>query len=235
MLKAIQQLSQTGARARAQQLLAMLQNLIENMQTGAGSGGGSGGQPDKALGDAMKGLGDVIGKQRQLLDKSLREGQGAGDPKDGGGKGLATQQGQLRQDLDRIEKGLGGRKLPGGDKLGEAQHEMDNAQGALGAQEFERAGDAQKNALEDLKQGADKLAQEMMKQGGEGSGEQQQEGEDPLGRSQGANGGNEVKLPDQSQLQRARAILQELRRRASEPGRSREELDYIDRLLREFE
>lgn len=231
MLKAIQQLAQTGARGKAQQMLAMLQNLLENMHSGAGSGGG---QVDKALGEAMKGMGDVIGRQRQLLDKSLREGQGAGNPADGGGKGLAGQQGKLREDLGGIEKGLGGRKLPGADKLGEAEREMGNAQEALGAQAFERAADAQKNALEALKEGAGQLAGEMMKQSGDTGGQQ---GDDPLGRAQGANGGtgSDVKLPDQSQLARARAILQELRRRASEPGRPKEELDYIDRLLKEFE
>jgi len=54
----------------------------------------------------------MIGRQRQLLDKSLREGQGAGDPKDGGGKGLSAQQDRLREDLGRIEKGLGSRNFP---------------------------------------------------------------------------------------------------------------------------
>jgi hypothetical protein len=229
MLKAIQQLAQTGARAKAQELLSMLQNLLENMHPG---GTGSG-QPDKAMSGAMKALGDVIGRQRQLLDKSLREGQGAGDPKDGGGKGLAGQQGRLRQDLDRILKGLGNRKLSGGGKFGEAGREMGNAQDSLGQQSFDRAGDAQKNALEDLKQGAGQLAQQMMKQNG---GSEGQEGQDPLGRAEGANGrtGGDTKLPSASALERARKILEELRRRAAEPGRPKEERDYIDRLLRMF-
>ena len=46
--------------------------------------------------------------------------------------------------------------------------------------------------------------------------------------------GGSVKLLDASTLQCARAILQELRGYAAEPGRSRQELDYIDRLLKEF-
>ena len=57
--------------------------------------------------------------------------------------------------------------------------------------------------------------------------------EDPLGR--GPTGpGSGVKLPDANALARARDILQELRRRAGERGRPPQELDYIDRLLREF-
>ena len=44
----------------------------------------------------------------------------------------------------------------------------------------------------------------------------------------------DVKLPDKSDLQRAREILQELRRRAGENQRPRYELDYLDRLLKRF-
>ncbi len=232
MLKAIQQLAQTGARAKAQELLAMLQNLLENMRPG---GAGSG-QPDKALSGAIQGLGDIIGRQRQLLDKSLRQGQGAGDPKDGGGAGLANQQGKLHEDLGRILKGLGGRKLPGGDKFGQAGQAMGDAHDALGRQDFGSASDAQKNALQALEQAAGQLAQEMMKQGGQGQNGQSQGAEDPLGRSSGANGGvgGDTKIPAASEIQRARQILEELRRRAAQPGRSKQELDYIDRLLREF-
>ena len=192
-------------------------------------------QRDKALSGAIQGLGDVIGRQRQLLDKSLRQGEGAGDPKDGGAQGLAGQQGKLRSDLDRLLKGLGGRKLPGSDKLGDAGRAMGDAQNSLGQQDFNGAEGAQKNALEALKEGAGQLAQELMKQSGQGN-SQDQQGQDPLGRAEGANGsvGGTVKLPDASTLERARAILQELRRRAAQPGRSKQELDYIDRLLKEF-
>jgi uncharacterized protein (TIGR02302 family) len=234
MLKAIQQLAQTGAREKAQELLSMLQNLLENMHPG-GAGGGQG-QADMALGGAIQGLGDIIGRQRQLLDKSLRQGEGAGDPKDGGAKGLAEQQGKLREDLDRLLKGLTGHKLPDGNKFGDAGQAMGDAHDALGKQDYGSASDAQKNALESLKQAAGQLAQEMMKQGSQNQNGPGQEGQDPLGRSTGANGGTggETKIPAASEIQRARKILQELRRRAAQPGRSKQELDYIDRLLREF-
>jgi Domain of unknown function (DUF4175) len=46
-------------------------------------------------------------------------------------------------------------------------------------------------------------------------------------------GGN-VKIPDQSDLARAREILEELRRRAGEASRAPQELDYIERLLKQF-
>ncbi len=43
-----------------------------------------------------------------------------------------------------------------------------------------------------------------------------------------------MKIPDKSTLERAREILKELRKRAAERGRPKEELDYIDRLLKQF-
>jgi hypothetical protein len=226
-------------------MLAMLQSLIENMHLGSGSGqGGPGGAGSKALSGAIQGLGDIIGRQRQLLDKSFREGQGAGDPKDGGGKGLAQQQNKLRQDLDKITKGLNGQMTQTPKSLGDAGREMGEAQNELGTNQFEGAGAAQKGVLDALRDSAKALAQELMKRNGQGTGQgngngkDQGEGnEDPLGREEGAGSGGAggtVKLPDQSELRRARSILEELRKRAAQPGRSKEELDYIDRLLKQF-
>jgi uncharacterized protein (TIGR02302 family) len=232
MLKAIRQLAQTGARGKAQELLAMLQNMLENMRAAGTSGAGQG---DKALSGAMQGLSGMIGKQRELLDKSLRQGEGAGDPKDGGGRGLAAEQGKLHQDLDRLLKGLSGRKVPGRENFDSASRAMGEAQGALGQQNFNDAGQAQKNALENMKNAASQLAQALAKEMGQ-DGKQGQEGQDPLGRAAGANGGvdGNVRLPNASELRHARAILEELRRRAAQPGRPKQELDYIDRLLRDF-
>ncbi len=237
LLKMIQQLAQTGARAQAEQLLAMLQSLLENMHmANGGAGGGSGGNPgDKSLSDAIQGLSDLMGRQRQLLDKTFRERQGAGDPKDGGAKGLAQQQSKLHDDLGNVLKGLGDQKIPAPDTLGQAGHEMGDAQGQLGSGTFDGAGEAQQNALNDLRAGADALAKSLMKRDGQNSG-QGGAGEDPLGRAEGTSGtgtGN-VKIPDQSEIERARSILQELRRRAAQRGRPQQELDYYDRLLKEF-
>jgi hypothetical protein len=81
----------------------------------------------------------------------------------------------------------------------------------------------------------------MMAQNGQqpGQGEQQQGQQkfDPLGRPLDQNGsmaGGIVKLPDQSDLARAREILEELRRRAGEASRAQQELEYIERLLKQF-
>ena len=60
---------------------------------------------------------------------------------------------------------------------------------------------------------------------------------DPLGRPMrgaGADAGGDVEVPDKASLQKAREILDELRRRAGQRTRPRPERDYIDRLLRRF-
>ncbi len=237
MLKAIEQLAQTGAREQAAQMLAMLQNMLENMQMMAGQGGGKSGQSpqDKALSDAIGKLGDLMGKQRALLDKTLRQQEGAGDPKDGGAKGLAKKQGELRDALKEIQKGLGAQNQKP-DNLGRAGQSMGNAQGQLNGNDMESASNSEKNALDAMRSGADQLAKALMNRQGQGM--QGRSGEsDPLGREEGGTGamfGNNVKVPDQMTLERARSILKELRRRAAERGRPKEELDYIDRLLKEF-
>jgi anti-anti-sigma regulatory factor len=43
-----------------------------------------------------------------------------------------------------------------------------------------------------------------------------------------------VKVPGEIDVQRARRILDELRRRFADPARPQIELDYIERLLKDF-
>jgi hypothetical protein len=235
LLNAIQQLAQSGNRAQAAQLLALLQSLLENLHmTTAGNGDGSNAPQDKALSDAIQGLGDLMGKQRGLLDKTFRDEQGGG--KNGGA--LSQEQGRLRDQLGKALEGLKGRKgLPR--ELGDAGREMGQSQQQLNGNDLAGSSDMQKQTLESLRKGAGALAQQLMEEqaGRAGNGRGADEAQDPLGRAEGnagGNFGNGVKLPSQSELQRARSILEELRRRAAERGRPKEELDYIDRLLKEF-
>lgn len=225
LMQAIQQLSASGNREQAAQTLAALQSMLENMRM-AQSGNGKGtGQQNKELNQAIQEYGDLMGEQRALMDKTLRQQQGKGDPKDGGAQGLAKQQDELRQKLGRSMQKLG--KL--GEGLGKAGQAMEQAQRSLNGHDLSNARNAQENALAEMRAGADALAKQM--QGSDLAGQQGQE--DPLGRGP-VGPGNGVKLPDANDLARARDILQELRRRAGERGRPPQELDYIDRLLREF-
>ena len=233
LLKAIQQLAQSGNRAQAQQLLSLLQNLLENLRlSGTGAGGGSANNPqNKALKDAIQGLGQLMGRQRGLLDKTFRGQQGeAVKPND-----LQKEQGDIKNQLEGILKGLGGQKIPAPNDLGRAGRSMGQSEQDLGSNDLPGSSVDQKNALDALRSAASELANKLMQQMGQ---DQPDRGnEDPLGRKEGANGSSvngDVKVPTQSELQRARGILMELRRRAGERGRPQQELDYIDRLLKQF-
>ncbi|HUO03448.1 MAG TPA: DUF4175 family protein [Rhizomicrobium sp.] len=227
MMKAIQQLAASGNREAAAQMLAALQNMLENMQIAkSNSGNGQGGdQQNSELNQAIQQYGELMGQQRALMDKTLRQQQGNGDPRDGGAQGLAKQQDQLRQKLNQAMQKLGKR----GEALGKAGQAMDQAQKSLSGKDLSNASNAENNALQELRKGADALAKEMQN----GTNSQQTGKEDPLGRGQ-TGPGNMVKLPDANDLARARDILQELRRRAGQRFRPQQELDYLDRLLKEF-
>jgi uncharacterized protein (TIGR02302 family) len=227
MMKAIQQLAASGNRDAAAQMLAALQNMLENMQIAkSASGNGQGGeQQNSELNQAIQQYGELMGQQRALMDKTLRQQQGNGDPKDGGAQGLAKQQDQVRQKLNQAMQKLGKR----GEALGKAGQAMEQAQKSLSGKDLSNAGNAENNALQELRKGADALAKEMQN----GANSQQTGKEDPLGRGQ-TGPGNMIKLPDANDLARARDILQELRRRAGQRSRPQQELDYLDRLLKEF-
>ena len=80
----------------------------------------------------------------------------------------------------------------------------------------------------------------QMGQGQQATGQGPNTGEqDPFGRAPNdatpGQAEGDVVIPDTGDLKRAREIRDELRRRASERSRPEVELDYIDRLLRQFE
>jgi hypothetical protein len=90
------------------------------------------------------------------------------------------------------------------------------------------------------------MAQSMQQQMGQGPGSGQpggrqsraQQETDPLGRPMRSRGeyndDTTVKVPGEIDVQRARRILEELRRRFGESFRPQLELDYLERLLRDF-
>ncbi|MGC2643830.1 MAG: DUF4175 family protein, partial [Pseudolabrys sp.] len=96
-----------------------------------------------------------------------------------------------------------------------------------------------------MRKGAQGLAQSMQQQGmgpgpngrpGRGQARAQQD-TDPLGRPmRGRDYGDDltVKVPGEIDAQRARRILEELRKRFGESSRPQLELDYIERLLKDF-
>jgi uncharacterized protein (TIGR02302 family) len=225
MLEMIKKLTQAGERQKAAQMLALLQSMLENMRMTQGANG-NGSPQNKALNEKLQKYGNLMGKQRALLDKTFRQSQGQADPKDGGPQGLQKQQNDLEKELQDSLKGMDGKSAQ---KLREAGKAMGDAQSALGKKDLTNAGSSQNQALDALRQGAQALADES--QAGQGK---QSGGQDPLGRGNAPLGNSGIKIPGATDLARARAILEELRRRAGQMNRSQQERDYLDRLLKAF-
>ena len=115
---------------------------------------------------------------------------------------------------------------------------MSDAKEAIGEDDLERATQRKVLALDRLRKGAQSMAEQMMENGeaqaGQGPGNN---GRDPLGRPDRSNRpdlGLSVKVPDEIDIQRAREVLDELRRRLGDPSRPAIELDYLERLIKPF-
>ncbi len=170
------------------------------------------------------------------------EGQQGNDGKSGGqqqhGKGsLQDRQAQLRNELDKLKKDLEEMGAGDPDKLGNAQDSMGKAEDALKQGDLDEAANQQGQALEQMRQSAQQMAEQMQKDSQQRLGRGGNSPRDPMGRPQRAQGpdlGTSVKVPDAIDAQRAREILEELRRRSGENLRPQDELEYIDRLLKRF-
>ncbi|MET3601464.1 TIGR02302 family protein [Martelella mangrovi] len=148
---------------------------------------------------------------------------------------LSEQLGEMQQKLSE----LGMPPAEGFDRAGEA---MDGAAESLGEGEGSGALEGQGNALEALRQGAQQMMNAMMAQG-QGQGQQGPNGQtgwgshtgrDPLGRNPGADGfdfGNDVQVPDEFTVERAREILDAIRERLNEQAPLPSEPPYLERLL----
>lgn len=154
-------------------------------------------------------------------------------------KDMQARQDQLGKQLGELQKGLEGMGIKPGKGFGEAGREMKGAAGALGEGEGEQAVGSQGRALQALRDGAQDMMQQMQSQGqgpGQGQGVPQygQNGRDPLGRRQqnaGPEFGDQVKVPDEIDTQRAREILEEIRRRLGTNASPEAERQYLERLL----
>jgi len=156
----------------------------------------------------------------------------------------------LRRALQELARQLPGGG-PGGDSeairqaLEDAAREMGEARDDLQNQLPGEAVEDQMEALDRLTEGAQELAEALRNGQGDTAnrGRGHRDGQardlehDPFDRPAGAFGaidGRDTHVPDRSVLDRARQVLEELRRRAAQPNRPRIELDYLDRLMDQF-
>ncbi len=258
LLSQLENLSRSGNKEAARQLLRQLQAMLDNLQM-ARPDGSRGNGDMRLLGD----LAEMIQRQQRLRDRTYQQGQ---DMRRDGQNGQ-NQMGELQDDqqglrdklnkmLDELRQRGYGMKSPDQqgqdgqqgselDQLGRAGDAMGDAEGALGGGNPDSAVDSQGRALEALRRGAQNLAQAMQQRRGVGQGPGlggrlgQARGDDetdPLGRPRGNRDFDDtsVKVPGEIDVQRARRILEELRRRFGDAGRPQLELDYIERLLKDF-
>ncbi|MEW6437562.1 MAG: TIGR02302 family protein [Pseudomonadota bacterium] len=182
------------------------------------------GQNHSGLKDAQKAMEDAA--------KSLSAGRQQGQDQQG-------QQGQGQQQQGQEGQGQQGGEGQGGDQQGQQQGQ--------GQSPGDSAVAAQGRALEGLRKGAEQLAQSMQQGQGQGqqAGNQQGQGqaegagdEDPLGRPMAddpaLNPNSRLNMEGLPAAERAQRVLEELRRRLSDPWRSQEELDYLERLLKPY-
>jgi len=238
------QMPQQGS-SEAQQMMRGMRDLMQRQQQlldrsfqaqQQGQEGQQGQQGQQGQRGRMGQRGQQRGGDQQ--DPNAQLGDAAGQQ-----EGLRRMLGEM---MRRLGDGLGDIPEP----LGRAERAMRDATEALQRRQPGEAIGPQTEALDQLQQAAREFAQQMQRrmQGqwgypgddelGATDGQPRDRVErDPLGRPMSNNGTydqGDVKIPDQNTLQKAREILDELRRRAGERFRPEIELDYIERLLKRF-
>jgi len=220
-----------------------LRDETQEAQRGENSGEGPDGQSEQQgegqQNDGQSGLGQQSGPQsgdalaqsqeslRELLEK-LEEGAG---------KELLERNGAgLGEEGDEDGEGGNGARID--EALENAKRGMRESEEALKNSDFYAAGEAQSDAIDALRQLGEELYAEEAKKLGEqnADGSEAGEGNDPFGRDglDGNGVGDEVEVPEIDDRQRARDLLEELRRRSGEQDRDKIERDYLDRLLERF-
>jgi uncharacterized protein (TIGR02302 family) len=177
----------------------------------------------RALGELMQQFGDLTGQVPPSLgeaDQAMRE---AGRQL---GEGNDSQAGEQEQRaIEALQKG--------GREMGQALAKQFGSQPSMEGGD-EGDGDGQMGLSE--QDGQTDGPGHGWRQG---SPDRANPGRDPLGRryGQGSSGADEsadVTVPEERERQRTQAIQEELRRRGGERTRPQMELDYIDRLLKQF-
>jgi uncharacterized protein (TIGR02302 family) len=217
-----EQLNKLGEMMRRQQELMDQTQRMD--QSGEGGQEGQEGQGENGEGQqGQNGQGNGQGQQ---------PGQSFG--------GLQGQQGQLRRDLEGMMKALRDLGLDPGKAFGEAGKSMGQAENELGRGDGGEALADQSDALDALRRGGQGLMEQMQQAMGQDGGGmqpgQRQRGNsnDPLGRPRATTGpdfGQNTKVPDDIDIQRAREILDAIRKRLGGALSPDVERNYLERLL----
>jgi uncharacterized protein (TIGR02302 family) len=173
---------------------------------------------------------------------------------------LDERQGALRDRLAELQRKLKSLGMKSEKGFDEAQGDMKEAEGDLSGDQGKpgkggqngksgkgAAVDAQGRALDALREGAQGLEKQMQGQQGQGKGRNgrgnyvahrgrpgEMPGDDPLGRgAEGDKGREDGPLKETAgAAERARRVMEELRRRLADPTRPIDERDYLERLMK---
>ncbi len=222
----MQMMSELGDIVGQQQSL-MDDTFSEQRQEGQQGQQGQQGQRRRGPQGGEQGQGQRGQQGQQGQGQNGRFGQGE----------LGERQRSLRNRLGQLQRDMQGAGMGQPDEMSEAQRAMRNAERALEEGDLDSATQEQSRALDQLRKGAQQMAQQMLQNMPQRFGQNGDTPRDPLGRPQRSRGpdqGTSVKVPDEIDVQRARELLNELRRRLGEAQRPPQELEYIERLLRFF-
>ena len=165
--------------------------------------------------------------ESQMTEQQLRDAM----------KGLQSKQDGLSKQLDELSDGLKNLGMKPGKGFGDAKKHMSEASKSLGRSQGDKATEGQGQALQALRDGAKDLMKQMRGQGkdeGQGQAGGSQQGTDPLGRQRAQNGQGldaDVKVPDEIDIQRAREILEAIRKKLDLNPSPELERQYLERLL----
>ena len=211
LLDRIRELSRSGQRDAARQMLSQLRNMLENLRTRQFA------RPSGRQRRAMKMLNelqDIIRQQQGLLDRTFKEAQrrgqmrgatpnnpmmrlppnffppGSGQRPDGDKQSPAPMaeesetQEQLRRRLGEMMRQLGeiSKSIPRA--LGRAERSMNESSERLGSGQAGKAVPPQTRAIDQLQQGARSATEQLMRQLGRG--QRPGEGTEPFGNSRRA-------------------------------------------------
>ncbi|QEX24495.1 TIGR02302 family protein [Hypericibacter adhaerens] len=241
MLDQAQQMAEAGAKDAARNMLQRLREMLENLQANPFAG-----QPQEGENEALQMMQKLQGlaqKQQELLDRSFRDQQRmeqGQSPQEMDGASQAQE--ALRQGLGDVMRSFGDMTGNIPEPLGRAERAMKDAVGALDQGDPAAANRAQAEALDQMMQSQQQMLKALADRFGSRPGQAPRDQllsqqPDPGQRSQEGQGlidTGDVKIPEAADLQRARQILDELRRRAGEQFRPKLERDYLQRLLERF-
>ncbi len=233
MLDRIENLARTGSRDAARQMLSELDNLLKNLQPGMQASG-----PPTPQERALNELQRMMREQQKLMDRTWQR-----QPSEKGGKGFEDLRMQQRGLAERLRELMERMPAQSGKEGRQAQRALKQAERAMrGAGEALRRGQRgkalaqQRKALQALGRGARRMAKQLARRRGMGTAGLMSRRYDPLGRpmrGRFADPGTDSRMvPDENATERARRILEMLRKRAEDATRPPLERNYYDRLLR---